>query len=88
MATTAGTDTPASTADKANDLRPIILLARESCGVSSRSLYRWISEGVRIRGRRVLLEAERRGGRWYSSTAAIDKFLADCRAAIRGPESR
>jgi hypothetical protein len=49
-----------------------------------RTLERWASSGLTVRGERVRLEASRRAGRWYSSLAAVESFHRACERAARG----
>lgn len=44
---------------------------------SPATLSRWVSDGVRLpTGETVRMEAERVGGRWVTSTAALARFIA------------
>jgi hypothetical protein len=46
------------------------------------TVFRWISEGCRgAGGERIKLEAARIGGRWITSQAALDRFVAALTAA-------
>jgi hypothetical protein len=50
---------------------------RENKPISPGTVYRWISDGVRLPdGSRVRLEAVRLGGRWLTSGPAIARFIA------------
>lgn len=50
---------------------------RQSRPVNPSTVYRWIADGVRLAdGTRLRLEAVRLGGRWLTSTQAIERFIA------------
>jgi hypothetical protein len=50
---------------------------REGKPCAPSTIFRWITAGVRLPdGRRVRLEAVRLGGRWLTSTQAIERFIA------------
>lgn len=65
---------------------------RKDRPVSPSCVWRWISHGIRLAdGRVVKLEAARLAGRWLSSAAAIERFLAaqqPPRAEEAGPAPR
>jgi Protein of unknown function (DUF1580) len=49
---------------------------RNSRPVNPSTVWRWLTEGVRLpSGRRLRLEAARVGGRWLTSAAAIERFI-------------
>jgi Protein of unknown function (DUF1580) len=45
-------------------------------GVHTSTIHRWAFRGVPGQGRRVRLEAVRRGMKWLTSSAAVQRFLA------------
>src|SRR5262249_41088211 len=50
---------------------------RQDRPVSSSTVWRWISAGVKLPdGRRVRLDAVRLSGRWLTSVEAIERFVA------------
>src|SRR5262245_56351012 len=50
---------------------------RENKPVAPSTVFRWIASGVRLPdGSRVRLEAVRLGGRWLTSSPAIERFIA------------
>lgn len=50
---------------------------RQSKPVAPSTVYRWIANGVRLPdGSHVRLEAVRLGGRWLTSTQAIERFIS------------
>jgi hypothetical protein len=60
--------------------------------VAPSTVYRWIADGVQAPdGSRVRLEAVRLGGRWLTSTQAIERFIASqtpSLEAVAGPTRR
>ena len=48
------------------------------------TVRRWIERGVLVRGRRIVLAAERRGGRWLVRADDVDRFRAEGRQAALG----
>lgn len=49
---------------------------RNSRPVNPSTVWRWLTDGVRLpSGRRLRLEAARIGGRWLTSAAAIERFI-------------
>src|SRR4051812_40605845 len=58
-----------------------VCLEGESRPVHTGTVIRWITRGVRVRGQIVKLEALRLGGRWVTSTKALDRFMAKLTAA-------
>lgn len=52
-------------------------LAERGAGrVCSRTIWRWISAGIRVGGRTVRLESCKLGGFRYTSTGALARFIA------------
>lgn len=48
---------------------------------------RWVKRGVLVRGKRVYLEAERIGGVWYTTPAAVNDFRRRLQQAAPAPLS-
>ncbi len=59
-----------------------------SRGVHAATIIRWITRGVRVKGQVIKLEALRLGGRWVTSTQALDRFMARLTAASAGEASQ
>jgi hypothetical protein len=64
------------------ELLPVERL-RDRAGAGTRALIRWITAG---RGGVFLDGCHKRGVGWVSSVAALERFLAACRAAPSGSE--
>lgn len=50
-------------------------------GVNPATVAAWVREGVTIGGRRVFLAAERLGGLWWTTPAAVEDFRRACNPA-------
>ena len=52
------------------------------------SVARWVGAGVTVRGERIRLEGVRVGGRWFTTAAAVARFVdRQTRAATGEPEA-
>jgi excisionase family DNA binding protein len=54
-------------------------------GTTVRTVVRWLSRGLPVRGAAVRLEGVMTGTRWQTSREAVGRFLAACDAARNPP---
>lgn len=53
-------------------------------GIDPSTPFRWVRYGIVVNGRRIYLQAIRRGGRWYTDEESLSEFERACTAAARG----
>jgi hypothetical protein len=54
------------------------IFSKEFGAVTTRSIRRWITDGVKVKGRVVVLKARRAGLRYVTSREWVDEFIRDC----------